>query len=184
MANYIEAFVFVGSLIVRIGVAGILAHSAIHALLDRPSHRAVIHEYRLVPERLESFISWVLPMTMLVAAVGLLVPGTAAVSAVLTTLLLVLFAGAIVVNIARGRDEIDCGCGGAPGQRLSAGLVVRNLILAMLLLGTSRSPSQGPMDFAVAVITLGGASVFLGMYFTANALLANQAAFRGVAGGQ
>jgi hypothetical protein len=49
--------------------------------------------------------------------------------------LLALYSAAIVVNLARGRREIDCGCfGPAQRQPLSPALVLRNGVLIALAL--------------------------------------------------
>ena len=50
-----------------------------------------------------------------------------------SALVLVLYAGAIAVNLVRGRRFIDCGCSGFAGQQpLGVWLVVRNLLLALM----------------------------------------------------
>jgi hypothetical protein len=45
------------------------------------------------------------------------------------------YSAAIAMNLARGRRDIDCGCGGPGGARpLSGGLLARNAALIVLLL--------------------------------------------------
>jgi hypothetical protein len=78
------------------------------------------------------------------AALGLLLPAMRALAAATLVGLLVLFAAAMAINLARGRSNIDCGCFiGAQKQRISWALVVRNLMLAgfglmLLVEGTGR----------------------------------------------
>src|SRR5262249_43406760 len=49
--------------------------------------------------------------------------------------LLGLYAGAIAINLARGRRDIDCGCAGPAARRpISGWLVARNLVLAGIAL--------------------------------------------------
>jgi hypothetical protein len=49
--------------------------------------------------------------------------------------LLVLYAIAMAINLARGRRHIDCGCAGPAARRsISGRLVARNVILATLAL--------------------------------------------------
>lgn len=93
----------------------------------------VIANYRLLP-------GWmVLPATVLLPPLEMLLAITLLVavpwSAPAAILLLLLFAGAMAINIRRGRTHIDCGCGrDFLAQKLDWPLVARNLVLAALLL--------------------------------------------------
>jgi hypothetical protein len=178
VSPYLETSAFMGALVIRLALACIFAQSALHALRDLATHTAIVKQYRLVPDALASFVAFLIPVTMLIAAVALLLPATASGAAGIGAALMVIFAAAIAVNLARGRDQIDCGCGGAPGQRLSAGLVVRNVILAMLLLGTTFAPTEGAVDATLVTGVLGGAGSFVAIYFATNALLHNRFVFR------
>jgi hypothetical protein len=106
---------------------------------------------------------------------------------VLGLTLLALFTVAITVNLARGRVLIDCGCGGASGQKLSRGLVVRNFLMMLGLALAWAAPqwlaegdrSTGPMTIGAMVIGVGGASLALTvLYFAANQLMTNFQALR------
>jgi len=89
-----------------------------------------------------------------------------------------LFTTAIAINLARGRVSIDCGCGGATGQKLSIGLVVRNLLMMLGLVLAWRAPQWAP-GAAATVIGVGGASLTLTvLYFAANQLMTNFQALR------
>ena len=95
----------------------------------------VVHNYRLVPEPLERPIAYALPVVELAIAVGVLLPAVRAPAALAAAILLVLFAGAMAINLMRGRRDIDCGCFATVlRQRLSWPLVLRNLLLAALAL--------------------------------------------------
>jgi Methylamine utilisation protein MauE len=179
VSAYLETFAFMGALVVRLAVAWIFAQSALHALRNLPVHTAIIEQYRLVPEALTAFVAFFVPATMLAVAVGLLVSTTASAAALLGAMLMAMFSAAIAINLARGRAQIDCGCGGAPGQQLSSGLVVRNVILAALLLCVAFAPYRGAVDAAVVIGVLGGAGTFVGFYFATDALLNNRSVLRG-----
>jgi len=58
------------------------------------------------------------------------------------TLLLSVYAGAILINLLRGRTWMDCGCLGTEGEGLSYWLVFRNLTLLAILL-VALIPSTG-----------------------------------------
>ena len=92
-------------------------------------------------------------------------------------LLLVLYTLAMVINLARGRTDLDCGCGGA-ATPLSGWLVARNGVLILcalpqilpgvLLVGSG-------MLFAIALVAF-AAGAFIVLYAAMNQLLANRAA--------
>jgi len=104
----------------------------------------VVRNFRILPGTLVPLVQWTLPPVELLLAVGVLVPATRAVSAAGMAALLALFAGAIALNVLRGRVDIDCGCfRSALRQNLSWWLVLRNGLLmalaaACLLPGTGR----------------------------------------------
>lgn len=108
--------------------------AAMAKLRDMPRFEGVVANYRLLPPPLVRPVAWLLPVTELGLAVllpggwGGVAAGTAA------ALLLVLFAGAMAINIRRGRRHIDCGCGDRrPGAMLGWGQVTRNLAVGLPL---------------------------------------------------
>jgi hypothetical protein len=103
--------------------------TATHKLRDRRRFAATVAEYRVLPPPLAA------------AAAALVVAAELAVVAALAAEprcglagaagLLGLYAGAIAINLARGRRHIDCGCTRpAARQPISGWLVARNLVLA------------------------------------------------------
>jgi hypothetical protein len=142
---------------------------------DWPSFRSALGAYRLLPDALVTPVALALPALELVAGLTLLAPSFRNAGALLAAALLAIVTGAVAINLARGRTDIDCGCGGAEGrQRLSRGLVVRN---AVLLLAVAVSVQQvgaralGTLDYA----TVAFASLALyGLYACASQLLANR----------
>jgi hypothetical protein len=89
-------------------------------------------------------------------------------------MLLVLFTGAIGINLMRGRTDIDCGCfGPALRQQLSGWLLLRNLFL-MILATTLLLPENGrqiePLDLATIVL---GAATMVILYASANVAIGN-----------
>jgi hypothetical protein len=136
--------------------------------IDKLRHRAllpgVIANYRLLPAALVGPASALLPLAELAVAAGLLaglMTGWTMVPALAAALLLLAFAGAMAINILRGRRHIDCGCGHAGlRQRLGWGRVARNIGLAVLLLPllVSSAPLAAG-DLAVALAA--GSVVYL-----------------------
>jgi uncharacterized membrane protein len=125
-------------------LAVVFGAAALAKLRDLDSFQGVVEQYRLLPAVLVEPFVRVLPVVELGAALGLLLPATRALAAATLVGLLVLFAAAMAINLARGRSDIDCGCFiGVQKQRISWTLVVRNLMLAgfglmLLVEGTGR----------------------------------------------
>jgi hypothetical protein len=123
----------------RLVLALLFAGAAWHKLRRPGEFAAAVRAYRLVPDLVVVPVAGLLALGE-VAATGLLLGVTwYRLGAALAAALLALYAGAIAVNLARGRRDLDCGCAG-PGARrpVSGGLVVRNVVLlagALLLLG-------------------------------------------------
>jgi uncharacterized membrane protein len=97
--------------------------------------RAVVESYRLVPEAGAVVLGWLLPALELAGAIGLVVTATRVAAVLLLLSLLAVFTGAIALNLARGRRDLDCGCfGPLLRQQLSWWLVARNGLLGLLVL--------------------------------------------------
>jgi hypothetical protein len=137
----------------------IFAGAAWHKLRVPAVFRTTLAAYRLVPSNLVSATAASLAAAEPAIAFMLLWTPARTAGFLLAAALLALYAGAIGVNLARGRDDIDCGCGGE-AQPLSWALIVRNALLAGLALIWAAPPADralGPIDLAcLAVVTLGG----------------------------
>jgi hypothetical protein len=173
---------------VRLMIAAVLALAAYHAMREWAVFGSIVEQYGLAPRRLAQLAAWILPPLELVAAVLLVVPVTGRVGAALALGLMALFTTAITINLARGRVSIDCGCGGASGQKLSIGLVVRNLLMMTGLVLAWTAPQWDPVDgdgtldamtLGAMTLGIGGASLTLTvLYFVANQLMTNFQALR------
>jgi hypothetical protein len=151
-------------------MALVLASGAASKLYDRWDFARAIEAYEILPERLVPVFAMTWPLLELAAGVLLLPGATRGLGIVLALLVLLAASAAVVVNLARGRRMLDCGCGGLSGrQPVSWWLVVRNGVLAALLLAL-------PALRAVAVDATGvvfGAGMFVVIYATVDQLLAN-----------
>lgn len=104
--------------------------AAIGKLRHRQLLPGVIANYRLLPEALVTPAAALLPVAELVVGIALLA-GSRPLAPIAAIALLLVFAGAMAINIRRGRTQIDCGCGhDGLRQGLSWPLVVRNTVLA------------------------------------------------------
>jgi hypothetical protein len=107
-------------------------------------------------------------------ALGAVIPFTARAAMVAAAVLLLVYAAAIGINLARGRRDIDCGCmGPANRQLLSGWLLLRNGLLAAIALIGAAIPGTRELhaaDFALIGLALLGAAA---LYGAMNQLMAN-----------
>jgi hypothetical protein len=129
----------------------------------------VIANYRLLPRWAAWPAAALLPPAEMILSILLLSAQFQPWPALGTIALLALFAAAMAINIRRGRDHIDCGCGESfLRQTLSWTLVVRNGLLAALLVPSLAMTA--PMSMALALSGVAaGLSLFL-LYLLLNIL--------------
>jgi hypothetical protein len=170
--DYATSFFMVGE-VTRLTVAVIFALAAFHAMREWTRFGGVVEQYRIAPRRLAMILARILPPLELTAAAALLLPITGRAGVVLSLCLMAMFTGAIAVNLARRRTSIDCGCGGASGQKLSKGLVLRNLVVMAGLALALEAPFEGVVNGATWVGVIGASLALIALYFTANQLMTN-----------
>jgi hypothetical protein len=114
----------------RTALALLFGTAAAHKLADRPRFRAILADYRLLPESLVGPAAMLVAAAELVVAVLLIAPRGGA-GPIAAAAVLALYGAAIAINLGRGRRHIDCGCAGPAASRpLSGWLVARNAVLA------------------------------------------------------
>ena len=145
----------VAAVVFRFGLAVVFLLSGLAKLPRRAEFVAAVKNYRLVPERAGGVIGKILPPVELGAgallALGL---GIRPVAGLLGLFLLV-FSGAVAVNLLRGRT-IDCGCFGPVAQRKITWLTVaRN---GILIAAAAVVVAEGPTALALDRFVPGTAS--------------------------
>lgn len=137
--------------------AGFLVLLFVRAILHKRSGYTEfvgnVRDYRVVPEAAAPAAAAGLLAAEVLAVAGLLLPATRMWAAMLAAALLLAYAGAIALNLARGRHSIDCGCGGG-GQGISRWHVVRNLVLVLFavpVVAYQGRPLSGAGPFVVAM---------------------------------
>jgi hypothetical protein len=161
----------------RLALALLLAGAAAHKLRDRARFRAALRAYGLVPEVLMGQAAGGIVAGELGVAVALIVaPCRVALPALAAAFLLLLYAVAIVVNLLRGRRDIDCGCG-VDGRSRPLGwwLVGRNLALLGAALAAALPPATRAWTW-IDVVTVGGSIATLSLLYNAAELAAASAA--------
>lgn len=148
---------------------------ALAKLRERHVFVGVVQAYGLLPVPLVVVFSFCVMLAEFAVGAALWWPPAWPWAQFAGLVLLAVVTGAVVVNLLRGRTDIDCGCGGASGdQQLSWALVGRNGVLALLLgLGTAPASVRALqwLDYAtIAFATLTGFALYAGV----NQLLANR----------
>lgn len=147
-------------------------------LRDPALFRAKLENYRLLPEGWLWAVAVLLPLWEVCAGALLLFSATRAMAALLTTGLLFVVTAAVIINLGRGRTGIDCGCGGlgadAGDQTLSWALVARNFLLLAATLLVPAEEAARALVWIDYLSVAGGTLGLLGLYVTANQLMANQ----------
>lgn len=130
----------------------LFARAAWHKFSDFTAFTGFVADYDLVPEKQVRLASFGLAGLEGLVVAAMLVPGGNVLAAVVAIGLLGLYASGMAINIGRGRDRIECGCGGAV-QPLSWQLVGRNITLialaALCLIGSPYALSLGEAAAAV-----------------------------------
>jgi len=160
--------------VAAIAAAAIFLASGVLKFYDLEAFRSAVANYRILPSRLVTPFAWAVPTVESAAAAGLLVAATRPWPVLALLGLLGAFTLAIVINLARGRTDIDCGCfGPALRQRLSWRLLARNgALFAMLVIVLM--PTGGRVINPLDDLSIGfAAPVVVLLYASLNILIAN-----------
>lgn len=157
-------------------VALLFARAAVHKVSDFIAFTGFVADYNLVPERMIRPVSMLLAGAEVAVVAFTTLPMLRPMAAGLAIALLLAYAGGMAANLRRGRDRIECGCGGAV-QPLSWTLVWRNLVLAAMALPGLGAASGGFGIGGSFAVVIGGFTLFLA-YLLAEQILANAAFLR------
>ncbi len=165
------------ALAVRLAAVLIFASAAYGKRRAPAAFRETLAAYRLLPAWAVPAVANGLPLLEAAVAAMLIDNKLCPYPEIAAALLFALFAGAMAVNLLRGRARIACGCsfGGAGADRLHWFFVLRNIAAAGLLLTAA---GETGISFPQAVTgVLGGLALFL-VVEAANALAASPGADR------
>jgi hypothetical protein len=164
---------------IRLGFGLLLLAAAVHKVRDVGAFRRTLDGYRLVPGPLVPRIAAIVIVSELGLA-ALLVGGAAREESLLGGGALVLaYAGAIALNLWRGRRSIDCGCVGIAGhQGLSWWLVGRNVVVAGAALTGLVPIASRPWTWIDQGTVVAATLALAGLYLATDGLIANLPAYR------
>jgi len=157
----------------------LLLLSAGSKLRDTAEFERVLGAYEILPSPLLRPTALLLPLLELGLAAGLLLRVGDTISAWLGAGLLVVFALAIGINLARGRSEIDCGCHWGTGDGgIARWMVARNVLVALLLVLSTIGVQAQPLGAAEIWTIVSASLVFLSLYHTLPLLMGSRGAAR------
>jgi hypothetical protein len=133
------------SLTLASAVASLFLASVIHKIRDPWRFREALRGFAVLPESLTAVVAAVVFVAELAVVVAFIFGSTRTLGMFVAAALVTLYAGAIAVNLIRGRTRIDCGCVGyGERQHLAGWMVARNLVIAAAALGAClpRSPRE------------------------------------------
>jgi hypothetical protein len=152
----------------------LFVEAALHKAQDYKDFVSVLSGYKLIPISMIWVVAGIVILVESFSVLGLLL--TIPYLKYLAASLLIIYAIAIEVNVLRGRTEIDCGCGGR-SLPISQALVSRNLVIAVLLAGSTYIVGlTGILQVGIEFWPLiaGTVMVFGCLYLSYNQLCLNQ----------
>ena len=146
----------IGLLLVA-AAALLFASASAHKLRDLRRFEDIFTAYGVLPLLTRRHLSRVIPMLELGVAAGLLFDASRAHAVAVGTGLLLLYAGAIGINLRRGRRDLACGCGGPDDRRpIAPWMVWRNVLIALALAFVLVPWSVRPLSLTDAVTVVFG----------------------------
>jgi hypothetical protein len=133
----------------------LFAAAAIHKLRDLRRFDEIFAAYGLLPLAARLRLSRAVPLLEAFVAVGLVLDVSRNAAACVGIVLLFAYAGAITVNLVRGRRELACGCGGPDDRRpIAPWMVWRNILFAIVLFPVMLPPGPRPLELT-DMVTIG-----------------------------
>lgn len=155
-------------------LALVFAQAAWHKARDLGAFSAAVANYELIPAALAPLAATQLLVAEILLVGTLALPPARTAAALGALALLALYAGAIALNLARGRRDVDCGCTGpALRQPLSGWLLLRNAALGALAIAAAAPTTARALAPADALPIAGGAAALFALFLAGNQLAAN-----------
>lgn len=118
-------------LIIRLIIGGLFIYSAITKIIDTDYFVKSLYNYRLLPEVSLNFFALFIPWLELVIGCLLVLGIFVRESALIGSILMIIFIAAIGIAVARGLD-IECGCFGTrDGSRVGVLKIIEDLLILL-----------------------------------------------------
>jgi hypothetical protein len=162
------------SLTVALLIAFVFARAGMHKVMQYSRHVEIVADYRVAPRWLVPLLAPLVIIVEFAAAVLALWPATRSLGLALAAGLLLVYVFAIGLNLLRGRTSIDCGCAwGSQGQRISAWLLLRNILLLGVSLAAIAPMAQRSLHVLDWLLTACASLAVIVVYVTGDLLIAN-----------
>jgi hypothetical protein len=147
------------------------ASASLHKLIDLDHFAEVFRAYEMLPRPLAR-LSFLVPILELTVGAGVLAEPSRTGAVAAGVSLLLLYALAIGINLARGRRDLSCGCGGPNDRRpIAPWMVWRNVVLAAILAVMLLPWARRPLAAADALTIGAGTAVAALLYMSLDGLL-------------
>ena len=167
----LAALLFPLKLAICVFTALLFGRAAIHKLRKFRRFCGILANYRLVPQVLVMPVAGMLATAELAVSGLLLFQYQATQAALAAALMLLLYAAGMYVNLRRGRNYIDCGCGDrSMHQPINRRMLLRNTVIAAVLIVSTRLPGQDAGQNAAVLPALAMALVGFILYLGDEAL--------------
>jgi hypothetical protein len=171
-------------LLLAAAIALLFASASAHKLRDLRRFDEIFSAYGLLTVIGRLGLSWSIPALELAVAGGLLFDESRPYAATVGIVLLLTYAGAIAVNLKRGRRDLACGCGGPDERRpIAPWMVWRNVLIAFCLASSFAPWTARPLGLTDAVTVVFGLMTLALIYLCVDQLmgyLQRSAQFRGL----
>ena len=158
--------------LICIGIALLFATAGWHKLRDLEAFTEVFAAYRVLPEGRGRRVAWLIPVLELAIAAALSWQMTRRWAVTAAMGLLIAYAAGMGLNLARGRRELDCGCGTIGSRRSIAGWMVwRNLALALIAAIAALPWVSRPLNGFDMLTVFGGLAAIAALYVAVDQLL-------------
>lgn len=164
----------VPSLMLALFGALLFGSAALHKARSLERFATTLARYRIPPISSHPMASYAICLLEFAACFALLWPRTRPVGAAIGAALLLAYAGALTINLLRGRRDLDCGCGLRPTS-IGGWMVIRNLSLAALLGLLFLPSSPRSLETGDYVTVAGGIIISVLLYLSAEMLFARPA---------
>jgi hypothetical protein len=152
----------------------LFAVAGVHKVREHAAFAETLAGYRVLPARLVSPASALVPTLECLIAAGLLIPSARELASLAGAALLAVYAAAMGLNLLRARRQLDCGClGPRGGGVISAALVGRNMVVALALAAAGGIRWSGrPVSWLDVSTVLAAVCAMALLYSVVNGLLA------------
>lgn len=145
------------SLLGNVG-AGVLAalflSAGIPKLRDQDLFATTLASYRILPDQMIFSAATFLPIAEILTGIFLCLD--LKIGALSAVFLLIVFAMAMGINLARGRTDLSCGCmPGAASTHISARSIIVNLLLSLSAVAIIYAPSIASISLKIQAILTG-----------------------------